>query len=384
MSRWTTELRHLKRTGTKIFPDHYPMVAGHREAFEEKFYKHFKYREIGFSTVEEFQDKLEARLLDFSPTYMQRYLSEGLIKNPLITDYMVECFTRKNDRRTLENAVKTAQTASESESRNAAIADGTSATKGTLVGEGNSHEEQSIDTTEKVTSHTEHEGKGTKGSTKKSEGTNNFTETTDGTKNWEESDAVDTTKDTTSDGTESVAFYDTPQSQSLPPQASQITTLTNTTTHGDVKEVGHSEGSKNHAETVTSNLDHKGDTSALENYDEDTTNDWTEDSEKDTIGKTDKVTDGNTTKSENTTGDQVTHGTSSGTENSEARLSTVGSETSDQSRKDITDFSRTEQGRKGISEMELIEEFRKTFLNVDLEIIMYCEPLFLGVYNYER
>lgn len=368
------------------------MIAGHREAFEEKFLKHFKYREIGASTVDEFLDNLEARLLDYSPIYMQRYLSEGRIKNPLVTEYMVESFTRKNDRKLIEQAVNSAQTASSAESRSAAISDGTQDTTGNLTGTGTSHENQQTDTNEKVTKHVEHEETGTKGSTTKTEGTNNFTEDVEGTKDWEESDIIDSTRDTTTDGTQGVvgseAFYDTPQSQTLPPLATQITSLTNTnsdtTTHTDVNETGHSEENKGHNENTTTKLDHKGNTTGLENYDDNTTKNWTEDSEQDTIGEVNRVTDGTTGKTEETSGNQTTHGESSGTENTDSRVNSVGSKSSESDRLDFTEFSRNQQGRKGVSEMELIEEFRKTFLNVDLEIISYCEPLFIGVYNYER
>ena len=85
-----------------IFPDNYEFYVDDeqaRKSFEDKFIKHYYYREIGFETPFMFTHKLETHLLINMPYWKQLYETELEAKNInfMLNKDLRETFTREID-----------------------------------------------------------------------------------------------------------------------------------------------------------------------------------------------------------------------------------------------------------------------------------------------
>ena len=83
MSKYTLELRYLyKDKKFKLFDFPYNLYDNDLKPwFEEKFFQHFMFYEIGFESVAMFKQRLMSKLNDIFPYYKQLYDTEIACKN---------------------------------------------------------------------------------------------------------------------------------------------------------------------------------------------------------------------------------------------------------------------------------------------------------------
>ena len=83
MSKYTLELRYLyKDKKFKLFDFPYNLYDNDLKPwFEEKFYQHFMFYEIGFDSVAMFKQRLMSKLNDIFPYYKQLYETEIACKD---------------------------------------------------------------------------------------------------------------------------------------------------------------------------------------------------------------------------------------------------------------------------------------------------------------
>jgi hypothetical protein len=101
----TNTIKDILTQNIEIFDFEYPFYCDEldpinaeaiRSAFEEKFIEHYKYREIGFDTVEQFKDRLRTKLLIINPYYVEWFKSDIVMKTEsmLNSKDLVESTTR--------------------------------------------------------------------------------------------------------------------------------------------------------------------------------------------------------------------------------------------------------------------------------------------------
>ena len=83
MSKYTLELRYMyEDENFKLFDFPYNLYDNDLKPwFEEKFYQHFMFYEIGFDTIGMFKQRLMSKLNDIYPYYKQLYETEIRSKN---------------------------------------------------------------------------------------------------------------------------------------------------------------------------------------------------------------------------------------------------------------------------------------------------------------
>ena len=88
MSKYTLELRHIYDDKTyNLFDFEYNLYDNDLKIyFQEKFFQHFMFNEIGFETIGKFKQRLKSKLNDIYPYYRQLYLTEVRTKN---VDFML-------------------------------------------------------------------------------------------------------------------------------------------------------------------------------------------------------------------------------------------------------------------------------------------------------
>lgn len=99
MSKYTLELRYLyKDKNFNLFDFPYNLYNNDLKPwFEEKFYQHFMFYEIGFDSVAMFKQRLMSKLNDIYPYYRQLYETEIASKNIdfLLNKDLKESYTRE-------------------------------------------------------------------------------------------------------------------------------------------------------------------------------------------------------------------------------------------------------------------------------------------------
>lgn len=83
MSKYTLELRHIYNSKNyNLFDFQYNLYDNDLKIyFQEKFFQHFFFHEIGFETVGKFKQRLQAKLNDIYPYYKQLYETQIRCKN---------------------------------------------------------------------------------------------------------------------------------------------------------------------------------------------------------------------------------------------------------------------------------------------------------------
>lgn len=104
MANYTMTIEEMmnNKLTKNIFPEHYEFYVDDKQAkksFEDKFIKHYYYREIGFETPFMFTHKLETHLLVNMPYWKQLYETELEARNInfLLNKDLHETFTREID-----------------------------------------------------------------------------------------------------------------------------------------------------------------------------------------------------------------------------------------------------------------------------------------------
>lgn len=352
MSKYTTEVRYIcehyagvnESTGyadinkviesarSKVFDFPYPIFdEKYREVLEKKILKHYYVREIGMETVGLWKHYLDMKMNEIMPYYNQLYKSELLEFNPL---YDVDV-TREHERTNVEDSVSTK--------------------------EGNTVQDKEDTRTTKGSETTNNSGDKTKTSNDVESGESEISYTGDTklvenvTKN---SENIRTQGDTTNseENSEGWQLYsDTPQ--------------------GSVQNV-ELNGYLTNATKNTS------DTTGKVEYDSNVNETF-----EGTDSKTNTVTDDrktNETHNNTVNGTENEEYTNNGSREREENVNENGKTTTSVNEKDSGNINSTEdylehvRGKQGASSYSsMLMEYRKTFLNIDMDVINDLSDLFM-------
>lgn len=108
----TLELRHFVEKGEKVFDtcNPYPIWSEpHRKVLEGKIIEHYYFREIGFETFGKFKFKLNSRMREIMPKYIERWRTTILDYHPLDNYEMAEEFTTDSSSTNTANANSTSE-----------------------------------------------------------------------------------------------------------------------------------------------------------------------------------------------------------------------------------------------------------------------------------
>lgn len=83
MSDYTIELRRVEGLFFEAMSDYPIYDESHREELNIKIFQHYKYREIGFETVDMFLDRLRTRMFEIMPAFNELYRSCDIEYDPL-------------------------------------------------------------------------------------------------------------------------------------------------------------------------------------------------------------------------------------------------------------------------------------------------------------
>lgn len=420
MAKVTVTLGQIVNGGTPVFDFDYPMIAGHREQFEQTFIDHYYDQEINFLSVGQFKRRLKAKLQLIMPYYMQMYKSEHLIDNPLRTYKVMESYYREHDNNVFkqgmtydkmgEKLLTRESTEGRFKSNEDFHLDQSGDTDGTLDRDTTGHSNTDFVSKEHMVQHTDTTNvTDTDGNKVSQEGTDKGVHT--------ETDTVnDGTKDVTShmtqnvkyhedtSGTKNTLFSDTPQENFVignsaadgTPISSYATTFTreNTTGTKDSNQDTTADSTEHTVTHDTSKSTSQEDTKQTVDYNEDTTEHKDFDEDVDT----DRVTDLNSNSVTDTTGtqDDITHGEYTDVKDTNTKFKSheegnaqeqtnrdaynVGQTANDRKEEGKAKYTKSIEGYKMHNESQLLQAFRKTFLNIDRQIIEECNTLFLGVY----
>lgn len=102
----TPQLRRVLDMGYDLGLKNYPIFSeSHREELNDKIVNHFRYREIGFETINQFVFALNRKMLEIMPFYNQLYESEELELSAL-TNYSYDEVSKKTGADLLEKRGK--------------------------------------------------------------------------------------------------------------------------------------------------------------------------------------------------------------------------------------------------------------------------------------
>lgn len=98
LAKYTMELRDIIKNGVNIFDFNYSFYdESKRNEFEEKFIRHFYFREIGAETIDRFKFYLEDKMLTVFPYYNELFKT-SLIEYDKVYNYdMTETFKRNTE-----------------------------------------------------------------------------------------------------------------------------------------------------------------------------------------------------------------------------------------------------------------------------------------------
>lgn len=118
MSKYTLELRHIYNDKNyNLFDFQYNLYDNDLKIyFQEKFFQHFMFHEIGFETIGKFKQRLQSKLNDIFPYYKQLYETEIRCKN---IDFMLNKDLKETFIREVEGSgVNTSNTSNNSNVNN--------------------------------------------------------------------------------------------------------------------------------------------------------------------------------------------------------------------------------------------------------------------------
>lgn len=376
MAEYTIELRHVVEQHN-IFDFNYPFYNEKlRPEFEEKFIRHFYFREICCPTIDRFKVYLEDKMKTVFPYYNELFNAANIEYSILNNYNLTEEFVTERD--TKGNTAGVSSTVgqlfgiqeTETQANRETIADGKSNTIG---------QDTETETTKTTTDATGNSVTETSGNSKTETSGTSDTDTSNN-QNVNGSDSR-TTKDTGSSTKHSVQkFLDTPQGLTNLSDSNYVTNLT------DVDETG----------STTHNVTEQG------SNDQVTTGTGT--SKTDTTGSSETNTSGNSET--DTTDNSETNGSRNGEKNSTVNQTTEGKETTDdQGHATVTDEQKTTQdnntrtfmdtkqtekhtltriGNIGVdTDSDMIEKhirLQKTLKQIELLFFNECEDLFMMVY----
>lgn len=105
MAQYTLTLKQLMENNVPLFNFNYPIFnEEYRPILEDKFIRHFYFREIGFETIGRFLFELETKLNEIMPFYNKLYDSTLLEFDPLLNYQVKETYEKVNVGNTQGNA----------------------------------------------------------------------------------------------------------------------------------------------------------------------------------------------------------------------------------------------------------------------------------------
>lgn len=317
----TPQLRRVLDMGYDLGLKNYPIFSeSHRQELNEKIVNHFRYREIGYETINQFIFALNRRMFEIMPFYNQLYESEELEISAL-TNYSYDEISKKTGNDLLEKT---------GEDSNKQTGDTTRKDTGTQTNEQSGTDKQTFDDVKNKTTYGSSENENT---TTTSDVKHGQTTTTEGT---------DTSKRVHSDTPQGMLSANFPESANYASDA-DVTKNTNASTVSQG-------GTDSISGTVKGSKGRTGSDESVQSGDIVTTHN--------TQGK---LTNDLTSKNEFNTDNTITYG-SNAKQNYDNQLST------------------NKQGYQGISPSELLQKYRETFLNIDMLVISELEELFISIF----
>lgn len=365
MANYTIELKDVIACGHNIFDFNYPFYdEKKRPEFEEKFIRHFYFREICCPTVDRFKVYLRDKMDTVFPYYNKLFeaakVEYDLLNNYNLTEEFVT--TRENEGKTHGQSYTVGQHFGEQsvQTENNRITDG----EGNIKSTG---KEADTDTAHSETNSSNHSKTDT---TNESE-TN---DTTHGTSTNNEEVTGESTEGVSSNNKNVRKFLDTPQGLTSLTDSKYLTDLTETTDVGEQDKAGTSETNKtaNGETDTTSSSSTSG----------------TGESETTETGQnvTDSTRSGerNTETNQDSTNKETTHETGSGTTTDEQKS------TQDNNTKTFIEGKQTEKHtltrignigvQTGADMMRIHVNLQKTLQSIERMFFDECEDLFMMVY----
>lgn len=317
----TPQLRRVLDMGYDLGLKHYPIFSeSHRQELNQKIMNHFRYREIGYETINQFIFALNRKMFEIMPFYNQLYESEELEISAL-TNYSYDEISKKTGNDLLEKT---------GTDTNKQTGDSTRTDTGTQTNEQTGTDKQTFEDVKNKTTYGSNENENT---TTTSDVKHGQTTTTEG---------ADTSKRVHSDTPQGMLSANFPESANY---ASDADVTKNTS--GSTVSQG---GTDSTSGTVKALKGKSGSDESVQTGDIVTTHD--------TQGK---LTNDLTSKNEFNTDNSITYGSNS-KQNYNNQIST------------------NKQGYQGISPSELLQKYRETFLNIDMLVISELEELFISIF----
>lgn len=341
MANYTVELRDIVEHGINIFDFPYDFYSEEKKRdFENKFIKHFYFREIGCETVERFKWYLEDKMNTVFP-YYNELLKSATIKYDVLDNYkLTETYTRNvenvSKQHGISSTVGQALTEQESETKQNKLIDTSSSTEST----GSDNETETGNTTINDS------------------GTNTTINN--------ESTNVQATKETTNTGSTSQEdvkkFLDTPQGSTNLSNSNYLTSINQDTSDGSQTTQGSETGTDKRTLNATSE------------------NETTNNSE----------TENTRTATKNATFEQENYGTETTVDTINGNVHSEQKTTTDNNTKMFNDsqqkeeYTITRRGNIGVdTDSDAIEKhnrLQKTLSNIERMFFDECEDLFMLVY----
>ena len=317
----TPQLRRVLDMGYDLGLKNYPIFSeSHRQELNQKIVNHFRYREIGYETINQFIFALNRKMFEIMPFYNQLYESEELEISAL-TNYSYDEISKKTGNDLLEKT---------GTDTNKQTGDSTRTDTGTQTNEQTGADKQTFEDVKNKTTYGSSENENT---TTTSDVKHGQTTTTEGT---------DTSKRVHSDTPQGMLSANFPESANYASDA-DVTKNTNANTVSQG-------GTDSTSGTVKGTKGRTGSDESIQSGDIVTAHD--------TQGK---LTNELTSKNEFNVDNSITYG-SNAKQNYDNQLAT------------------NKQGYQGISPSELLQKYRDTFLNIDMLVISELEELFISIF----
>lgn len=317
----TPQLRRVLDMGYDLGLKNYPIFSeSHRQELNEKIVNHFRYREIGYETINQFIFALNRKMFEIMPFYNQLYESEELEISAL-TNYSYDEVSKKTGNDLLEKT---------GTDTNKQTGDSTRTDTGTQTNEQTGADKQTFEDVKNKTTYGSSENENTTTTTDVTHGQTTATQGTDSSKRVH------------SDTPQGMLSANFPESANYASDADvSKNTSSSTVTQG---------GTDSTSGTVKGTKGKTGADESVQSGDIVTTHD--------TQGK---LTNDLTSKNEFNMDSSITYG-SNAKQNYDNQLTT------------------NKKGYQGISPSELLQKYRETFLNIDMLVISELEELFISIF----
>lgn len=345
MANHTIELRHIVESGIPIFSFNYPFYdEKKKQEFEERFIKHFYFREIGCETIERFKWYLEDKMTTVFPYYNELFKSASIEYDVLDNYKLTETYTRNV----------------ESDYKNSGIS--SSVGRMTDKQDSETNETKNVDSNETANSSETAETKGSEIANAESSETvtNNTTSST--TSEGDENKTLESTKNESQKIKK--AFLDTPQGLTDLTDSKYLTTL------------NQDEVTAN--ETINNSENSSSEQSTKVNATADTTTKGSNENNSEHSATTDS------NASQSRTGNEKIVGNANATTTSEQKSTNDNNTRSYTTGETSESYTLTRRGNIGVdTDSDAIEKhnrLQKTLKNIEIMFFDECEDLFMLVW----